>query len=764
MVKQTQMQARITRSSRTWWVCLLVGVMTASSAAMAAGEGAETYRWHGELVALGEGAQSLTVKARMVSGNGLADTAGLRAGDPIVITWSGFETWANGIRAVAADDGAGLAPGDRFRLRAQFEAMEPGGQYLTFKVAGRSSRLRAARLLTPGSWATVTSPHRPAHGPAGGEMVAAYAAAARPMVAKPPLVADATYRWQGELVALDAGGEALTVRSRLVSAESLADGAGLSAGDPILITWSGFEDRTDGIRTVAADTGSELWGSDRFLLQAQFEAVDPARRYLTFTVMSPAGSATALRMLTRGTWATLRSPHQPRRGQAPVETIAAYAPIRGSEKMAASPAAGDTYRWQGELVALDATGETLTMRSRVVSAAGAAGLAGLSAGDPIVITWSGFEDRANGIRTVTADDGSGLWGTDRFVLRAQFEAVDPGGYLTFTVVPPRASVPTIRGLRRGTWATVTSPHRPAPGTAPVSLVAAYTTPARQQWAGMRPRATDTYQWHGELMSIGGAGRSLTMRSRMVSREGAAGAENLATGDPIVITWSGFEDRANGIRTVTADDGSGLWGTDRFVLQASFVAMDPARQYLTFMVMPPADTAPMMRELTAGDWAIVTSPHRPMARGDAVAMVDAYDPAQRARRYVWSSDLVALDGNEMTVSAPVEEHVFRYVDRFSAGDQVVLIWTPGDNGEVGAIRYLESREQSALTHGYVLPVEFVAANAGRRRLTFKTKVVPRMARRLGSMASGHEIKVTSLFDQPRDRAEIVAVEQSEYNAE
>ena len=416
-------------------------------------------------------------------------------------------------------------------------------------------------------------------------------------------------------MALDAGGEALTVRSRLVSAESLADGAGLSAGDPILITWSGFEDRTDGIRTVAADTGSELWGSDRFLLQAQFEAVDPARRYLTFTVMSPAGSATALRMLTRGTWATLRSPHQPRRGQAPVETIAAYAPIRGSEKMAASPAAGDTYRWQGELVALDATGETLTMRSRVVSAEGAAGLAGLSAGDPIVITWSGFEDRANGIRTVTADDGSGLW-----------------------------------------------------------------------------------------------------------------------------------------------------GTDRFVLQASFVAMDPARQYLTFMVMPPADTAPMMRELTAGDWAIVTSPHRPMARGDAVAMVDAYDPAQRARRYVWSSDLVALDGNEMTVSAPVEEHVFRYVDRFSAGDQVVLIWTPGDNGEVGAIRYLESREQSALTHGYVLPVEFVAANAGRRRLTFKTKVVPRMARRLGSMASGHEIKVTSLFDQPRDRAEIVAVEQSEYNAE
>jgi hypothetical protein len=193
-------------------------------------------------------------------------------------------------------------------------------------------------------------------------------------------------------------------------------------------------------------------------------------------------------------------------------------------------------------------------------------------------------------------------------------------------------------------------------------------------------------------------------------------------------------------------------------------MDPARQYLTFMVTPPADMAPMMRGLSAGDWAIVTSPHRPTVRTDAVAMVDAYDPAQRARRYVWSSDLVAVAGDEVTVAAPVEEHVFRYIDRFSAGDQVVLIWTPGNDGEVGAIRYLELREQSALTHGYVLPVEFVNANAESRRLTFKTTVAPRMARMLASMASGRELKATSLFDQPGETAEIVAIEIAEHNAE
>ena len=125
----------------------------------------------------------------------------------------------------------------------------------------------------------------------------------------------------------------------------------------------------------------------------------------------------------------------------------------------------------------------------------------------------------------------------------------------------------------------------------------------------------------------------------------------------------------------------------------FTNKPTTRQYLTFMVTPPVDTAPMIRGLNTGDWAIVTSPHRPMVRGDAVAMVDAYDPAQRARRYTWAGNLVGMDGNAVTVSAPVEEHVFRYIDRFSEGDNVVMIWTPGEDSAVGAIRYLELREQS-----------------------------------------------------------------------
>ena len=764
MLKQMRTRARTTEPVRMWWVLLLVGVMTATSAEIAAEEGIDAYRWHGELVALGTDAQTLTVKSRIVSGDGLADVAGLRRGDPIVITWSGFDTWANGIRAVAADDGAGLAPEDRFRLRAKFEGMDPGGGYLTFKVSGRSSRLTAARLLTPGSWATMTSPHRPAHGPAGVEMVEAYVAAARPVVAKPQLAADATYRWQGELMSLDAGGESLTIRSRIVSGDGLTDVEELSSGDPILITWSGFEDRTDGIRAVVADNGSGLWGSDRFLLEAQFEAVDQARRYLAFTVEAPSASAVGLRTLTKGAWATLRSPHQPRPGRAPVEAVAAYARTPSFGQMAASPASGDTYSWQGELLALDDGGEALTMRSRLVSAESLTEAEGLTSGDPIVITWSGFGDRANGIRRVAADDGSGLWGSDRFLLQAKFDALDQGGYLTFTVAPPRASVPELRSLRRGSWATVTSPHRPTPGMAPVGMVAAYTASGSVPWAGSTPRSTDTYQWYGELVAMGGAGRSLTVRSRVVSPAGADGVENLATGDPIVITWSGFGDRANGIRTVRADDGSGLWGTDRFVLQASFVAMDPTRQYLTFMVTPPVDTAPMIRGLNTGDWAIVTSPHRPMVRGDAVAMVDAYDPAQRARRYTWAGNLVAMDGNEVTVSAPVEEHVFRYIDRFSEGDNVVMIWTPGEDNAVGAIRYLELREQSPLTHGYVLPVEFITADATSRRLTFKTEVAPRMSRVLAFVESGGEVQMTSLFDQPGQTAEIVAVEFETDNAE
>ena len=699
-----------------------------------------TYRWHGELVALDERARTLTVRARVATPSGLKAVAGATAGAPIVVTWSGFEDRANGIRSVAPEDGSGLWGNDGFLLRANLVAADPSGRYLTFEAAIPDESVAAVRTLSRGDWATVTSPHWPTDGTVAS--VAAYDAA------RPHLSADAkgTYRWHGELVALDEGARQLTARARVSGADGLMAIAGAEAGEPIVITWSGFEDRANGIRSVVPEDGSGLWGNDGFLLRGEFVALDPASRYVTFKTSLPADMG-AVRTMTRGEWATVTSPHWPTEGS--VAAVAAYDATQPDLHAAAK----GTYRWHGELVALDESTRTLTVRARVAGRRGLAAVAGKGAGDPIVITWSGFEDRANGIRSVAPEDGSGLWGNDGFLLQARLVHADPAGrYLTFATAIPESGVAAVRTLSRGDWATVTSPHWPADGT--VASIAAYDAGL----AGSRAVAAGTYRWHGELVALDETTRALTVRARVAAAEGLASVAGAQPGDPIVITWSGFEDRANDIRSIAPEDGSGLWGNDGFLLRAQFVAADPESSYVTFRATIPENSVDAVRMLAPGDWATVTSPHWPTAGVEAVVAVDAYDPSRRARRYVWPGELVAYQRSESaaTVSAPAEGHVFRYVDRFEEGDAVVLIWAPGQNEQVTAVRYLEHRDADlALDHGYVLPVEFVAADAERQRITFRTRLPLGLA--TTEMRPGNPIKVTSPFEQKGSTARILSVE-------
>ncbi len=711
----------------------------ARPALRAAAEG--TYRWHGELVALDEGARSLTVRARVADPAGLAAVANAEAGAPIVITWSGFEDRANGIRAVTSEDGSGLWGNNGFLLRAKLVAADPAGRYLTFEAPIPAASAAAVRTMTRGDWATVTSPHWPADGAV--TAVAAYDAARRPLHA----AAGGTYRWHGELLALDNGARALTVRARVADPAGLATVADAEAGTPIVITWSGFGDRASAIRAVTPEDGSGLWGNDGFLLRADLVAADPASQRLTFRTAIPAESAAAVRTLTRGDWATVTSPHWPTEGA--VAAVAAYDATRPGLRAKAE----GTYRWHGELVALDDGAHTLTVRARVAPRGGLAAVAGATAGDPIVITWSGFEDRANAIRAVTLEDGSGLWGNDGFLLRARFVATDPASrHLTFEAAIPEPHVAAVRTLTRGDWATVTSPHWPSEGT--VTGVVAYDA-AR---AHPRSVAEGTYRWHGEIVALDETDRTLTVRARVTAPAALAEVAGAAAGDPIVITWSGFDDLANDIRAVVPEDGSGLWGSDGYLLRADLVGIDAESRHLTFRAAIPEASVAAVRALAAGDWATVTSPHWPSDAAGAVVAVDAYDRSRRARRYVWSGELVSLHRSEstMSVSAAAESHVFRYVDRFEKGDAVVLIWAPGANDEVAAVRYLEHRgADAALDHGYVLPVEFVSADPDQRRITFKTKLPAAFGDQ--ALQPGHAIKVTSPFEQKGDTAAILAVE-------
>ena len=187
----------------------------------------------------------------------------------------------------------------------------------------------------------------------------------------------------------------------------MAEMPAVVAGDAILITWAGFENRAHGIRAVTPDDGAELEDHEgRFVVRAEFVSLDPATRYLTFRSAIPGASVAAVRTLTRGDWATVTSPHAP--ADDTVTAVAAYA-----ARPSLHAGAVGTYQWHAELVALDESARSLTVRARVASPAGLDAVAGAEAGAPIVITWSGFEDRANGIRSVAPENGSGLWGQRR---------------------------------------------------------------------------------------------------------------------------------------------------------------------------------------------------------------------------------------------------------------------------------------------------------------------------------------------------------------
>ena len=646
------LRGTLTRAGAPGWrAVLLTCVAGAAATATAAPNPEETYRWRAALVTLDEAAGTVKVRAPAVDPAGLAPLADVRPGEPIVITWSGAGAGErvgaiheavprDGARPAAAEvasraDAGGLAAAAGaadaaeeasagLLLEAAFVAVDADSAHVTFEAPLPAASLGTVRALTPGSWIVATSPRRPA----GADAALLAVAADGPSPGwRPAPERGATYLWHGELVALDEARGTLTVKSRVASPASLAALDGAKSGAPIVVTWSGYESRASGIRSAMPDDGSGLWGGNRFLLRATLVEADEAGGYLTFETAVPAASLPAVRSLTRGSWASVRSPHHPADGSPAVLSVAAYGPSRERRP---APLPGATYRWDGELVALDEARGTLTVKSRVASPASLAALDGAKSGAPIVVTWSGYESRASGIRSAMPDDGSGLWGGNRFLLRAAFVAADAaGGYLTFRTEVPEKSLGTVRSLTRGAWASVTSPHHPADAVPAVLSVDAYVPSPEERRPAPLPGAT--YRWDGELVSLDETAGTLTVRSRVASPTGLAAIAEVRAGAPIVITWSGYDSQANGIRSVMPDDGSGLWGSNRFLLRATFVAADAAERYLTFEVAVPEASLETVRSLTQGAWTTVTSPHHPADAAPAVMAVTAYAAAPAAER-------------------------------------------------------------------------------------------------------------------------------------
>ncbi len=97
----------------------------------------------------------------MVGDQALAELPTFKSGDRIVLTWSGFDTYADAIsRAVRHD--AAKKWSEPFTFPVEFVAYETPRRYVTFKFQVPAGSVEALKSVKPGEWVTTTSRHRPA--------------------------------------------------------------------------------------------------------------------------------------------------------------------------------------------------------------------------------------------------------------------------------------------------------------------------------------------------------------------------------------------------------------------------------------------------------------------------------------------------------------------------------------------------------------------------------------------------------------------------
>jgi hypothetical protein len=150
---------------RNSWVLLalttfcLLALTAVRVGAQAVQPTSETYTWSGELVAFDPTGRTITVKSRVVGDQALADLPHFKSGDKIVLTWSGFDTYADAIsRAVRYD--AATKWNEPFTFPVEFVAYESSRQYVTFRFQVPPGSVDALKSLKPGEWVTATSRHR----------------------------------------------------------------------------------------------------------------------------------------------------------------------------------------------------------------------------------------------------------------------------------------------------------------------------------------------------------------------------------------------------------------------------------------------------------------------------------------------------------------------------------------------------------------------------------------------------------------------------
>lgn len=138
-----------------------------------------------------------------------------------------------------------------------------------------------------------------------------------------------------------------------------------------------------------------------------------------------------------------------------------------------SQTTSDTYTWNGELVSLDTTAKTMTVKSRVAYQEAISELRHFKAGDRVWILWSGVHDASDAVRQLRRPE-TGRKIDENLMLPAELVSTEaPNQYITIRVKVPESGLSAIKTIKPGEWVTVTSRHRPSADDEAVVAVRPY---------------------------------------------------------------------------------------------------------------------------------------------------------------------------------------------------------------------------------------------------------------------------------------------------
>jgi hypothetical protein len=142
--------------------CAVVVAVISANAALAVqaskAPAADNYFWDAELVALDAGSRMITVKANVVGEHAPEEIAKLKAGEKVMLTWSGVDRYTSGVNHAVAYTDARNSEG-RFSVPVEFLSYDAAQKYVTFKTRIPEEGVAKIRNLKPGDWITATSIH-----------------------------------------------------------------------------------------------------------------------------------------------------------------------------------------------------------------------------------------------------------------------------------------------------------------------------------------------------------------------------------------------------------------------------------------------------------------------------------------------------------------------------------------------------------------------------------------------------------------------------